>query len=187
MRDLTYYVGTSIDGFAAGPQDEIDFYPVSDDHLAQMVETCPEVLPTHVRAHLGVDAPNRRFDTVIQGRRSYQIALDVGITSPYAHLHQYVASTTVTSSDPAVTVVADPAAAVRELKSGDGLGIWLAGGGTLAGALADEIDRLVVKVYPVLAGAGRPVFTAGFAPRPFRLTEQSAPFDSGVTILTYER
>lgn len=194
MRHLTYYVGTTLDGHAAGPGDEVDFYPVSQDHLEHMVATYPEVLPTHVRVDLGVDpeTPNLRWDTVVQGRRTYQMALDAGITNPYAHLRQYVVSSTLDpATDPAVTVVTDPVGTVRRLKAepseDGGLGVWLAGGGTLAGALADEIDELVVKVYPVLAGSGRPFLTGAFSPRTFELVDVSPPFRSGCVVMSYRR
>jgi dihydrofolate reductase len=191
MRPLTYYIGTSLDGHAAGPGDEIDFYPVSQDHLDHMVAIYPEVLPTHVRAAIGVDPglPNRRWDTVVMGRRTYEPALAVGITNPYPHLRQYVVSSALDAApEPAVTVVTDPVETVRRLKAEDGdLGVWLAGGGTLAGALADEIDELVVKVYPVVAGSGRPWFTGAFSPRDFRLVDVSEPFQSGCVVMTYER
>jgi dihydrofolate reductase len=187
VRKLTYYIGTTLDGFAAGPGGEIDFYPVSEDHIAHMVEAFPEVLPTHVRTQLGVDAPNQRFDTIIQGRATYEPAVALGITSPYAQLRQYVASTTLDESpDPDVTVVADALATVRALKQEDGLDIYLAGGGRLAGSVRDEIDELIVKVYPVLAGTGVPMFTADFGPRRFDLTEQHS-FSSGTTELSYVR
>lgn len=191
MRHLTYYIGTTLDGHAAGPDDEVDFHPVSQDHLEHMVATYPEVLPTHVRVDLGVDpdTANLRWDTVVQGRRTYQMALDAGITSPYAHLRQYVVSSTLDpATDPAVTVVADPVATVRQLKAEDGgLGVWLAGGGTLAGALAEEIDELVVKVYPLLTGSGRPYLTGAFSPRAFELVDVSPPFASGCVVMSYRR
>ncbi|MBT2401114.1 hypothetical protein [Streptomyces sp. ISL-100] len=72
---------------------------------------------------------------------------DNEITIPYTYLRQYVVFSTIKPDiDPAVTVVpGDPLALVRELKleEGTGLGIWLCGGGKLAGALLPEIDELV--------------------------------------------
>lgn len=186
MRELTYYIGTTLDGFAAGPAGEIEFFPVSDDHLQHMITAYPEVLPTHVRTALGCDdRANVRFDTIIQGRATYQPALDLGITSPYAHLRQYVASTGLTETpDPAVTLTTDPLATIRDLKAEDGLGIYLAGGGRLASSVADEIDELVIKVYPVLTGSGIGMFAGSFVPR--QLTQVSAQtFSSGTTVITY--
>ena len=190
MRRLTYFVALSIDGFIAGPDDEVDFYPSSDAYSARMIETLPDVLPTHGRRQLGIDdEPNRTFDTIVMGRRTYQPALDLGITSPYAHLRQYVVSASQPALDPAVTVVReDPVGLVRRLKAEDSsLDVYLAGGGLLAGALLDEIDRLVVKLYPVVAGAGRTAFgSAGFRPTTYDLTDV-ATFEGGNAVLTYDR
>ncbi|HEX8761324.1 MAG TPA: hypothetical protein VF734_15415 [Pseudonocardiaceae bacterium] len=62
-------------------------------------------------------------------------------------------------------VSGDPTAKVRELKTAVGdLGIYLAGGSQLAATLLPEIDELVVKLYPVVAGAGISLFSTGFDP-----------------------
>ncbi|MFD1824184.1 MULTISPECIES: dihydrofolate reductase family protein [Mumia] len=190
MRELTYYIALTLDGFIAGPDDQVDFYPVSEDHTQHMNATYPEVLPTHIRQAIGADdAPNRLFDTVVMGRRTYDPALELGITDPYAHLRTVVFSRTLTESpDPKVEVTAaDPVARVRELKAEESpYGIYLAGGGALAGALLDEIDRLVVKKYPVVAGAGISAFTTDFRPTQLALEEVST-FDNGCAVLTYAR
>lgn len=189
MRHLTYYVGTSLDGYIAGPDGELDFFPVTPDLIEHVQTTYPEVLPTPARQELGIDGlPNRRFDTVIMGWGTYQPALDVGITDPYAHLRTVVASRRVIAgTDPNVTVVQDPVAAVRALKTEPSdLAIWLAGGGHLASAVADEIDELIVKVYPVLAGGGIPVLSQRFHPQAFRPTG-SVTLPSGCVVRAYER
>jgi len=190
MRRLTYFAALSIDGRISGPDDEVDFYPSSDAYSARMIENHPDVLPTHGRRQLGVDdEPLRTFDTVVMGRRTYQPALDLGITSPYAHLRQYVVSTTQPELDPTVTVVRDdPIGLVRALKAEDSpFDIYLAGGGVLAGSLLDEIDRLVVKLYPVVAGAGQTAFgSLRFRPTTFDLTDVTT-FDGGNAVLTYDR
>ncbi|MBM7808462.1 dihydrofolate reductase [Geodermatophilus bullaregiensis] len=188
MRSLTYLVGTTVDGYVAGPADETDFFPLGEDLLGHLATALPETLPTHVRAHLGIDAPNARFDTVVMGRRTYQPGLDIGVTSPYAHLRQFVVSRRGgLPEDPDVTVVQDdPVAAVRRLKQEDGgLDIWLAGGGTLAGALLPEIDELVVKCYPVVAGAGVPVFAGAFTPTRFEPVQRRE--FGGTLVTTYRR
>ncbi|MVA75450.1 dihydrofolate reductase [Auraticoccus sp. F435] len=189
MRDLVYYVALSIDGLLAGPQDELDFYRGSPEYQEWMVAEYADALPTAPRRQLGCDhEPLRRFDTVVMGRRTYDPALVEGITSPYAHLRQYVVSRTLESPDPAVTVVADdPLATVRALKAEDSeLDIYLAGGGQLAGVLLDEIDRLVVKRYPVVAGAGRPAFGSSFSPTQFDLDDVRT-FPGGNAVLSYHR
>lgn len=170
MPRLVYYIGATLDGYIAGPGGEIDFFPLSDEMLAWIADAYPETIPTQARAHVCLtDTPNRAFDTVVMGRGTYQPALSIGVTSPYAHLRQYVVSATLDVDDPAVTVVpSDPAALVRTLKAQDSeKDVWLCGGGTLAGSLVDEIDEIVVKTYPVVAGGGIPMVAGAFRPERF--------------------
>ncbi len=193
MRKLVYYVGVSLDGRISGPGGEFDFYPQGDERQAaaysSWVSTLyPDTVPTAFRAGAGVaDAPNRRFDTIVMGLGAYRPTLDAGITDPYAHLRQYVVSSTLKPDiDPAVTVVpGDPLALVRALKGEPetGLDIWLCGGGRLAGTLLPEIDELLIKTYPVVAGAGVPVVDGAFDPTVFDVAERTA-FANGV-ILTH--
>lgn len=189
MRNLTYYISLSIDGFIAGPGDEVDFFPGSDDYMAWMVGEYGDALPTHARAQLGIsDVPLSRFDTIVMGRRTYEPGLQLGIASPYSHLRQFVVSASLDQLDPAVTMIAsDPVAAVRALKHEDSaLDIYLAGGGILAGQLLDEIDRLVIKRYPVVAGAGMTAFGPEFRPTVFALDEVRS-FDGGNVVEFYSR
>ncbi|WP_411978159.1 dihydrofolate reductase family protein [Streptomyces anulatus] len=87
-------------------------------------------------------------------------------------------------TDPAVTIVpGDPLALARELKNeaGAGLDIWLCGGGQLAGTLLPEIDELLIKTYPVIAGTGIAVVDGPFDPTVFDVAERTA-FPNGVTL-----
>lgn len=193
MRKLVYYIGTSVDGYIAGPAGEVDFYPVGDEeqaaaYAASVNARYPETVPTAMRAHAGLaDAPNLRFDTVLMGSGTYRPALEHGMPSPYAHLRQYVVSSTLgPSPDPAVTVVGgDPLALVRELKQQEGKDIWLCGGGKLAAALLPELDELIVKSYPVVAGAGIPLFDGEFDPKRFRVSARES-FPNEVMITWFE-
>ncbi|XVQ11292.1 dihydrofolate reductase family protein [Spirillospora sp. CA-255316] len=186
MRGLTYFIGASLDGFIAGPGGSIaDFFPLPDGMLDLLVQEYPDTIPTHLHASLGAE-PNGRFDTVVMGRGTYEPGLREGVTSPYGHLRQYVVSGGMDSApDPAVELIRDdPAAAVRALKREDGAGIWLAGGAALAGTLRDEIDEMVVKVYPIVLGSGTPMFTAPFDPG--RLTFAGhRTVAGGAAVMTY--
>jgi len=190
VRKLVYYVGVSIDGYIAGPNSEIDFFPLADDILSWIVECYPETLPTHFRVQIGVDdgAPNQRFDTLIMGRGTYQPALDIGVTSPYPHLRQYIVSTTLPEiTDPSLRLIReDPGKVIRELKRREGMDIWLAGGGKLAGSLLAEIDELIVKQYPIVAGAGISIFDGRFRPTLFELVGLRR-FKSGSFVAGYQR
>ncbi len=188
-RKLTYLIAVSADGFIAGPGNEVDMYPAPESYMAHLTSEYPDTLPTHGRAALGIgDAPVERFDTIVMGRATYAPALAAGITSPYAHLRQLVVSTTLPPDDhPDVEIVAtDPVARVRELKAEDGLDIYLAGGGRLAGSLFGEIDEVIVKMYPIMLGAGLPMISGGFDPAPLRRVDLTT-FDTGHVILRYIR
>ncbi|KAA6223577.1 dihydrofolate reductase [Streptomyces albofaciens JCM 4342] len=194
MRKLVYYVAVTLDGRIAGPGGEFDFYPTGDEEQAAAYAAWanihhPETVPTAMRAAHGLaDTPNVRFDTVVMGLGTYRPALDAGLTSPYAHLRQYVVSSTLAHDiDPAVTVVReDPVALVRGLKREEGRDIWLCGGGRLAGVLLPEIDELIIKSYPVVAGAGIPVFDGEFGPTLFSVAERTS-FPNDVTITRFVR
>ncbi|WP_329451488.1 dihydrofolate reductase family protein [Streptomyces sp. NBC_01724] len=192
MRKLTYFIACSIDGFIGDPGgDASSMYPfVNEEFIEFLASRYPETVATEGRRQLGFhDAENQKFDTVIQGRASYQLALDMNITSPYAQLRERVASRTLKESpDPNVELISDDVVGrVRELKAEDReLGIWLCGGSQLAGELLDEIDELVIKTYPLVYGSGMPMFGSDFAATEFAL-ESVRVFDNGVLVRTYSR
>jgi dihydrofolate reductase len=187
VRKLVYYVGATIDGYIAGPDGSVDFFPVTPDVIEFLTGEYPDALPTHVREQLGVDVPNPNFDVGVQGRTTYQPALDIGVTSPFAHLRQHVVSTTYESPDPAVEVISnDVVERIRKLKAEEGKDIYLIGGSRLAGSLLSEIDSIVLKVYPLVVGAGIPLFTTDFNPTRFRLVGTRA-LEGGTVILSYDR
>ncbi|MEY7971089.1 dihydrofolate reductase family protein [Saccharomonospora xinjiangensis] len=192
MRKLTYLVAQTIDGFITDPgnNDPSSWFVLEGDHVEPLRDEFPDMHPTHVRPLLGMEnAPNKHFDTVLEGRGSYEIGLRAGITNAYRHLRHIVFSTTMTESpDPTVELVrTDPVARVRELKREDGMGIWLCGGGRLATTLRHEIDRLIIKLNPIVAGDGISLFHgAGFDPERYDLTDVRH-YDSGVAVLTYDK
>ena len=135
MRRLVYYIGASIDGRIAGPAGEFDFFldGLGADaavYMAWVNERYPETVPTQFRSQAGLaDAPNEKFDTVVMGRTTYEVGLDQGVGSPYAHLRQYVVSRArAYVDDPSVQLARDAMSLVRDLKDEDGLDIWLCGG-----------------------------------------------------------
>lgn len=190
MRELVYYVAVSLDGRIAAPDDAFDAFPQSGDHIDMILREWTDTVPAVGLEVLGLTADNSRFDTVLMGWNTYAAGLAV-TADPYPHLEQYVLS----RSRPADAVPAgitvtgrDPVELVRELKQRTGAGIWLCGGGRLAAALAGEIDRLVLKVNPVVLGAGKPLFDdgGGYRPQSWGLV-RSTPYRSGVIVAEYAR
>ncbi|MFJ6568457.1 dihydrofolate reductase family protein [Streptomyces sp. NPDC091292] len=192
MRKLTYFVAVSIDGFIGGPDGDAEmFMPFVDEEFLEFLKgEYPETISAEGRRMLGLqDLRHRRFDTVVQGRRSYDLALARDITSPYGHLREYVASRTLEKSpDPNVEIVSDDLVGkVRELKAEDGeFDIWLCGGSEIAGELVGEVDALVLKTYPMILGSGMPMFASPLSADAFTL-DSARTFGNGVLVRTYNR
>lgn len=175
MRSIVYDVATSLDGFIAGPDDDISMYPAEgahlDDYLARL----------------------KTYDTVIMGRRTYEFGYAYGLEPgkrAYPHMDHHILSRRLElPADAEVAVVRDDwLGAVERLKRGPGGDIYLCGGGQLAGLLAanDLIDRLVLKLAPVVIGGGVKLFEGIDGWHGFDLRE-AKPYDSGVVLLTYGR
>lgn len=189
MRELTYYVAVSIDGYIAGPGGEYDRFLFEGDHAAGIWAKYGGTAPTALAATAGLSVEDGPFDTVLMGWNTYAVGLP-DVPSPYKHLRQIVftrAHEAPEGSGGVEFTDRDPVAIVRELKAEEGKGIWLCGGGSLASALRDEIDRLALKRNPVLFGDGIPLFEGrGYEPADLRPTAIT-PYESGVVLAEYVR
>jgi dihydrofolate reductase len=169
MRPVRYNVAASLDGYIAGPQGEYDWIP--DDPTVDFA------------------ALFRAVDTVLLGRRSYEVVRTQPAVPWPAGARVHVFSRTLRPADhPAVTVVRDDApSAVAALRAERGAGeIWLFGGGALFGSLlaAGQVDAVEVTVVPVLLGAGVPLLPPG-APRTALRLAHSHAYPSGMVGLHY--
>jgi dihydrofolate reductase len=99
---------------------------------------------------------------------------------------QYVFSRTMNESpDRNVELVSgDALALVKNLKKQPGKDIWLCGGAELAATLFPEIDEIILKVNPVLLGAGIPLFSGVIQPTGLELTD-SRIYNNGFMLLRY--
>jgi len=171
MRRLVYSVAASLDGFIAGPKGEYDW--IVQDPAFDFV------------------ALWERFDTLLMGRRTYEVAiqrLDF-LTSMGKKI--VVASTTLDPAKvPEITILAGNLAdAVAKLKADPGANpgkdIWLMGGGALFRAMLDAglVDSVEVAVSPVLLGGGVPLIPVGRR-HTLHLSE-SKTLPSGILTLKY--
>lgn len=188
MRSLIYYVASTVDGFIGLPDGSVDSFPWNEGYIAELVTFAPETIPAHLHEVMGTQVEaNQRFDAVLMGRKTYALAPE-GVTSPYPTLEQYVFSRTMTAPpDPQVELVSDGAVEVVEgLKQQAGKAIWLCGGANLAATLfsAGLIDELVVKLNPVLFGAGIPLLSGAIPRTALELTDVKR-HDSGHLRLHY--
>ena len=187
MRELVYYVAVSLDGRIAGPDRDFSAFPSEGDHLDMILREYCDALPAFALEAAGLTADLSRFDTVLMGWDTYAAGFPFGVRDPYPHLRQHVFSRADREVATGITLGDDPVAVVRRLKAEQGgSGIYLCGGGQLASSLIDEIDRLVLKVNPVVMGDGRPVFAHGYDPKVFHL-DASTSYRSGVVVNEYAR
>lgn len=171
MQKLKYYVATSLDGFIARQDGSFDFFLQEGEHVADFLSSLEE------------------FDTVLMGRKTYEVGLAFGVTDPYPTLKSYVFSSTLRESpSKKVTVVStDLESTVRELKDRPGKDIWLCGGADLATKLfeANLIDEVIIKLNPVLMGSGLPLFYGVDRPINLELIKNKV-YDNGVIFLYYQ-
>ncbi len=171
MRPVKYHVASTLDGFIAHPDSSIHGFVNEGEHATDYVA-----------------ALHQAYDTVLMGRRTYEFGFQFDVTNPYPWLKQYVLSRTMESSpDANVTLIAtDALDFVRGLKRAPGKAIYLCGGAELASALfgAQLIDEVVVKLNPVVFGAGIPLFADSIQQTALELTE-SKVYSNSVVLLHY--
>lgn len=187
MRKLTYFVACSVDGFICREDGSLGDFDFEGPHVVDLLREYPETIPTHLREYFDVEWENKQFDTVLMGRRTYEVGLNSGYADPYSHLSQYVFSRSLTSlPNSNVTLVAnDPIAQVRKLKSQDGLGIWLCGGASLASSIVPEIDEIVIKSNPFLMGRGKALFDESMPRTPLEKLEHRV-YSNGFMLKKYQ-
>lgn len=186
MRKLTYYIACSLDGFIARKDGSLADFDMGGDHFADLLSAFPETIPAHLRDQLGVDEANKKFGDVLMGRKTYEVGIDIGVTSPYPHLGQYVVSQSITSTpDKSIQLIdEDPIEFVRELKARQGKDIWLCGGGSLAAALLPEIDDIILKVNPFVMGAGISLISGSVSKTNLEMQSKNL-YDNGFMLLHY--
>ena len=145
MRTVTYGAACSADGFIAGVDGSYDWIRSTTDAQAIMSDYW------------------QRIDTLLMGRKTWDIAKGQSGGGSMSGVHSYVFSRTLDTIDHnGVTLVKDDAGEfVRELKRRPGKEICVFGGGDFARALfaADVIDEVGFNMHPVLLGSGIPLFT----------------------------
>ena len=165
MRRLRYNVAMSMDGFIAGPDGEFDWITMDPA--------------------IDFEGLYKQFDTIVMGRRTFEVAGKGGGTSP--GMRTIVCSATLRPSDyPKITVTANARETVAELKAETGKDIWLFGGGTLFRSLLDAklVDTIEVAVVPIALTQGIPLLPAGDRSPRLRLVE-SRVLPSGIVMLNY--
>lgn len=188
MRDLVYYIATTLDGFIARPDGSFEDLPWNDQFIADLRAAYPETFPAPFWSGEHSRAENQRFDAVLMGRKTYEVGLREGLTNPYPTLDQYVFSRSMKESpDPAVVLVSQGAVGVVEaLKQESGRSIWICGGSKLATDLFEArlVDEVIIKLNPIIFGTGIPLVSRKLEAHLLKLVKSRA-YQSGHMLLNY--
>jgi dihydrofolate reductase len=169
MRKVTFGGANSLDNYIARRDHAVDWLMWSDEAAAYMTEYW------------------RTIDTVVMGRKTYEVAASSGQGAGYPGVKNYVFSRTLRETPGDVTLVrTDAAEFVRDLKRQDGKDICVMGGGELALSLfeAGLIDEIGFNIHPVLLGSGIPLFHPMSRQIDLELKE-CKPFKNGTVLVTY--
>lgn len=171
MGRARVYVGCSLDGFIAGPNDELDWLPKGDT---------AEDTYTPFMAQIGA---------LLMGRRTFDVVSGMEGPWHYGDKPVLVATTRPLVNPKAPTVRAvsgTPRELLRQARDAAGERDVYVDGGNLIRSLLEEglVDELVVTIVPMIIGQGRPLF-AGLG-RHVRLELLSSrPIGEGMVQLTY--
>lgn len=170
MSEIFYHLAASLDGFIAHADGSFDGFIWDDEVISDFV------------------SDQSTFGTVLMGRKTYDVGVKEGKTSPYPSMRQIVFSRSMrTSLDPAVELINDDLVGfVRNLKSESEHPIWLCGGAEIATPLfkAGLIEKVVVKLNPVMFGTGIPLLREVGEHVSLRLDE-TKQYSCGIMLLKY--
>ena len=172
MRKVILAAGITIDGHIARPNGAVDYLFTTKD--------------------FSMEPFFASIDTIVMGRKTYDISLQLGGGSFGDGVVTYVLSRTLKSGErDGVIFVNKPAGQlVAEIRGRHkkGKDIWLMGGGELAREFlqADLVDEMHLGIVPIVLGEGIPLFPPEFPQRNFRLIEHNA-YSKGLVELKYAR
>ena len=172
MRKLILYISCSLDGYIAGPNDDLSF-----------------LNPMQLEGEdYGYQAFVDMVDTVIVGRRTYDWVVNQGYDFPHTDKECYILTSQPRPNQGSLTFYqGDLKALVDGLKRKTGKHIFCDGGAQVVHQLlaAQLIDEITLSVVPVLLGAGTRLFNDD---RPQQLLEllSSKSFESGLLQLHYK-
>lgn len=172
------YIASSIDGFIAGPDDDLSWLPGSDGHGS--------VEQTREEGAVGYDEFMANVGALLMGRRTYDVVCGFDGDWPYGDRPVLVA--THRALDPEVDAVRAVDGTIAEmvavaLEAASGKDVYLDGGALIRQALdASLIDELIVTMAPVVLGAGHALF-AGVTRRHRMEIQSHHRFDGGMVQL----
>ncbi|MFB9055920.1 dihydrofolate reductase family protein [Mariniflexile ostreae] len=175
MRKLSLFIATSLDGYIAKPNDDLNFL--------NLVEKEGE--------DYGYAKFNSTIDTLIIGRKTYDYVLKEIGPSHYDNGERDVYVITRTERPDVGKIkfyTGNLTELVWKLKNENGKNIYCDGGAEIITELLknDLIDEFIISVVPILLGNGIRLFKDG---RPEQLLEfvSAKTYDTGLAQLYYKR
>ncbi len=174
MKKIIYYVATSLDGYIAGPNEDISKFVAQGEGVQQYL------------------ADLQQFKTVIMGRSTYEFGYKFGLPAgqpAYPHMQHYIFSDKLSFEDAheKVQVVKPEVNTIERIRESSETDIYLCGGGIFAGWLLENqlIDVLKLKINPVILGGGTPLFGKSNASVKGSVVETKL-YSDGLQINTYQ-
>ncbi len=146
MRKAVLFIAMSLDGYIADERGGVEWLDGHDPDT-ENIDAYSEFV--------------QNADTVIMGWNTYhQIVTELSpLEWVYGNLTSYVIThRKLPPKDNIFFTDKDPAELITELKSRDGKNIWICGGASLVGQLADLIDEYQISVIPTILGKGKRLF-----------------------------
>lgn len=180
MRRVVSGLFISIDGVVESP-DQWQF--AFDEEMGAALATTLETADAVLLGRVTYTEWAGYWPTVTSGE-------DAGFANWINNSPKYVVSTTLDDVDDwanSTLIKGDLAAAVNELKAGEGKGIAVAGSPGLVRSLLDQdlLDELTLLIHPVIAGEGRKKLFADDTTLKKLELISAQPTSSGVVIATY--
>jgi len=174
LRNINYHIAITLDGYICREDGSIDGFLMEGEHVEDFIKSLDS------------------YDSVLMGRKTYEFGFQFGLKAgqpAYPNLNHYVFSETLdfNQSEAVKLVKSNTIEYVKGLKNIEGGDIWLCGGGELAGSLFenDLIEKLTLKVNPVIFGSGKKLFESSKKPGKFNLLS-SKKYNNGVILSKYE-
>ncbi len=170
MRKIILYITSSLDGYIARENGDVDWLLQDQDYgYKDFVDT---------------------IDTVLMGGKTYRQVLEFGGEWPYQTKNSFVFTHDVSyqSNDEVTFIHHDVVPFVRELKDKEGKDIWLIGGSEINTLLLNEglIDELWIFIHPMILGTGIPLFTSNSNDTWFQVNDIEE-YDSGMVRIMYSK